>query len=438
LSRLEANLNNMPSALNLLQQIDRTLLLVGGRVLFALLLVAVQLYVLRAMLQIIRSMQLNRDRERTLKSIAIGMVVGANLPLGYFIVESFFSPHRLMLYAPPIGYEAAVRPFAYTFFIWTIGSLIFAAAAPLVMACFAIFQFIRSRKNHSNEATVTALDLSRRRFLRMALMAAAAMPFAVSAYGAFAARARKVVEKVIVPITGLPPQLDGLTIVQLSDVHAGMFMREPQMLEYARIANSLKPDIIALTGDFVATTSDQVESFMRAMSSLEARYGVFGCLGNHDIFTRSEEAVAHSFAKAGFKLLRNKNEIIDIEGAKLNIIGVDFLFGTRATASTLDHVLAELSLEGTTVLLQHAPQLFPQAAKFGIDLTLSGHTHGGQIALTIGDIIIAPARFSTMFLAGLFKIDNSHLYVNRGLGTTGPPIRINAPPEITHITLRAV
>ena len=173
------------------------------------------------------------------------------------------------------------------------------------------------------------------------------------------------------------------------------------------------------------------------MSSLEAKYGVFGCLGNHDIFTRSEEAIAHSFANAGFKLLRNKNEIIDIEGAKLNIIGVDFLFGTRATASTLDHVLAELSLEGTTVLLQHAPQLFPQAAKFGIDLTLSGHTHGGQIALTIGDMIIAPARFSTMFLAGLFKIDNSQLYVNRGLGTTGPPIRINAPPEITHITLRA-
>jgi predicted MPP superfamily phosphohydrolase len=94
-------------------------------------------------------------------------------------------------------------------------------------------------------------------------------------------------------------------------------------------------------------------------------------------------------------------------------------------------------MEGTTILLQHAPQLFPQAQKFGIGLTLSGHTHGGQIALTIGDMIIAPAALSTMFLAGLFKIGGSHLYVNRGLGTTGPPIRINAPPEITHITLKA-
>jgi predicted MPP superfamily phosphohydrolase len=271
----------------------------------------------------------------------------------------------------------------------------------------------------------------------MALTAASAMPFAVSAYGAIAARTRKVVERVVVPISGLPPQLDGLTIVQLSDVHAGMFMREPQMAEYARIANGLRPDIIALTGDFVATHSDQVEPFMNAMTPLEARYGVFGCLGNHDIFTRSEEALAKRFAAAGFSLLRNRNEIIDIDGAKLNIIGVDYLFASRSTANTLNHVLSELSLEGTTILLQHAPQLFPQAAKFGIDLTLSGHTHGGQIALTIGEMIIAPARISTMFLAGLFKIDDSHLYVNRGLGTTGPPIRINAPPEITHITLRS-
>jgi len=214
-------------------------------------------------------------------------------------------------------------------------------------------------------------------------------------------------------------------------------MPQSRMSEYALIASGLKPDIIALTGDFVATHNNQVEPFMSAMSLLEAKYGVFGCLGNHDIFTQSEAALSRRFTSAGFKLLRNKNEIIDIDGAKLNIVGVDYMFASRSTASTLERVLREMDLQGTTILLQHAPQLFPQAAKFGIDLTLSGHTHGGQIALTIGDIIITPARFSTMFLAGLFKIGDSHLYVNRGLGTTGPPIRINAPPEITHITLKA-
>src|SRR5258708_11237644 len=182
----------------------------------------------------------------------------------------------------------------------------------------------------------------------MALTAVASMPFAVSAYGAVAARTRKVVEKVIVPISNLPPQLDGLTIVQLSDIHAGMFMPESQMAEYARISSSLKPDIIALTGDFVATTSDQVEPFMRAMSGLEAKHGVFACLGNHDIFTRSEDTISRRFAAAGFKLLRNKNELIDIDGAKLNVNGVDYFFGPGSTQSTVDPVFRDAALEVTT------------------------------------------------------------------------------------------
>ena len=414
-------------------------MLVGARIVFALLLGAVQLYVGRAMFRIVRSTMLPQEKERIILTTVRVFLCVINLPLIFFIIESVVRPHELLLYGPPLKYESVVRPFAYIFFVWTMGSLLFSAASPIVMACFAVVQFFRRKTKSSgddNETTIQVFDLSRRRFLQMALTAVASMPFAVSAYGAVAARTRKTVERVVVPIPNLPPQLDGFTIVQLSDIHSGMFMRESQMREYASIASELRPDIIALTGDFVATTNEQVEPFTRAMSGLEARYGVFACLGNHDIFTRSEEAISHKFAEAGFKLLRNRNEIIEIDGAKLNVIGVDYFFGTRSTAGALDQVLRGLSLEGTTILLQHAPQLFPQAAKFGIDLTLSGHTHGGQIALTFGDVIIAPARLSTMFLAGLFKIGDSHLYVNRGLGTTGPPIRINAPPEITHITLK--
>ena len=415
----------------------RTLLLIAGRTLLSLLLISVQLYVLRALVRIIQSWQLNPQKARLLKAVAVGFVTIVNLPLVFFFIEGFFKPNGLLLYSPPRAFESSMRPFAYVFFVWTLGSLFFAAASPVAMACFAFFQFfVRKPAATTKEETVKALDLSRRRFLRTALTAVSAMPFAVSAYGAVAARTRNVVEKVIVPIPDLPTQLDGLTIVQLSDIHAGMFMKESEMAEYVRIANSLKPDLIALTGDFVATHSDQVAPFMRAMSSLKPKYGVFGCLGNHDMFTHSEEALTCGFANAGFKLLRNDNEIIELDGAALNIIGVDYLFATRSTAATLDGVLKRMSLEGTTILLQHAPQLFPQAANFGIDLTLSGHTHGGQIALTIGEMIITPAALSTMFLAGLFKIGDSHLYVNRGLGTTGPPIRINAPPEITHITLK--
>jgi len=424
--------------LKLLALISSTFAITVVRIVASLLFVAVQLYVLRAFLRIIRSLGLEQRREKLLITLAVVFIIIVNLPLVVFIIEGMISPRSFMLYSPLPGQEKLIRPFAYIFFVWTIGSFFFAAAAPVAMSIFAAVQFFRRRKTPvENGATIEAFDLSRRRFLQMALLAAASMPFAISAYGAIAARSRKVIEKATVAITGLPPQLDGLTIVQMSDIHAGFFMKESQMREYVEIANGLNPDIVALTGDFVATKREQAEPFIKAISGLKARLGVYGCLGNHDIFADAEEDIEQGFNEAGFKLLRSRNEIIDVDGAKLNIIGVDYI-GLNPSIRNLNDALRGINLEGTTILLLHAPQLFPQAAKTGIHLTLSGHTHGGQIALNIGDLIITPARLSTIFLAGLFKIGDSHLYVNRGLGTTGPPIRIGAPPEITHITLKAV
>jgi uncharacterized protein len=422
----------------ILAEIGRTILIVGVRLAFSLLLVAVQLYVLRAFLRIIRSMELERKKERLLIVAAVALVVILNVPLVIFALEGVFTPRGLLLYSPVPEYESVMRPIAYAFFIWNLGSLFFAAASPVAMALFAAVQFFRRKLNNpSDSATIEAFDLSRRRFLQMALLAVASMPFAVPAYGAVAARSRKVVERVVIPVTGLPPQLDGLTIAQMSDIHAGLFMRESQIREYVEVANSLNPDIVALTGDFVATKSAQVAPFIRAISALKSKYGVYGSLGNHDLFSNAAELIESGFVQHGFKLLRGKNEIIDVEGAMLNIIGVDYI-GLDSEIRSLKAAMGDISTDGTTILLLHSPQLFPQAAKAGIDLTLSGHTHGGQIALSFGDLVLAPARLATMFLAGLFKIDNSHLYVNRGLGTTGPPIRIGAPPEITHITLKAV
>jgi predicted MPP superfamily phosphohydrolase len=380
-------------------------------------------------------MGLSERREKVAVTAALVLFAVINLPLISFIIETFVSPRSFLLYSPPPGYERIVRPFAYLFFVWTIGSFFFAAAAPVAMSVYAAVQFFRRKPGTGDDDyTLAPVDLSRRRFVQMMLLAAASMPFAMSAYGAVAARSRKVVERVVVPIKGLPPPLDGFTIVQMSDVHAGFFMKESAMREYVEIANSLEPDLIALTGDFVATNRSEVAPFMRAMAGLRARRGVYGCLGNHDMFTDSEEEFERGFRAAGFKLLRSANDVIDVNGAALNIIGVDFI----NWRDSLDNALRGIRLDGTTVLLLHAPYTFPQAAAKGIHLTLSGHTHGGQIALTLGDLILTPARLSTVFLAGLYKIGESHLYVNRGLGTTGPPIRIGAPPEITHLTLKTV
>jgi predicted MPP superfamily phosphohydrolase len=416
--------------------ISRTLMIGGARLVFGLLLVAVQAYVLRALLKIIRVQALYPKRERLIEAGIWVFMFVVNVPLALFLLESIINPYSVLLYTPPPRFEPFLRPLSYTFFIWNLGSILLALIAPVAMAAYALVQLVRGRRAPSaRESTVDAIDFSRRKFLRLALTAAAAMPFAISAYGAVAALSRRVIERVTVPVHDLPEQLDGLTIVQMSDIHSGVFMTEAQMNNYVNIANDLKPDIVALTGDFVASSNRQVEPFMRAMSKLQARLGVFGCLGNHDMFTQSERLLATGFEAAGFKLLRNENHMLDVDGAALNIIGLDF-FQEGLGRGRSDIVLKRLPLDGTKILLLHAPYDFPLVARMGVELTLCGHTHGGQIALTLGDIIITPARLTTMFLAGLFKIGNSHLYVNRGLGTTGPPIRINAPPEITHITLK--
>jgi predicted MPP superfamily phosphohydrolase len=407
------------------------------RVIASAIFVGVQWVVLRAFLRILRSVGLGEQREKLAVGSAVGLFALVNAPLLWFVIETFVSPRSFLLYAPPPGHERIVRPFAYLFFIWMTGSFFFAAAAPIAMSVYAAAQFFRRKRSSDKSYTLAPVDLSRRRFMRVLLLAAASMPFAMSAYGAVAARSRKVVERVVIPIAGLPEPLDGFTIVQISDIHAGFFMKEAAMREYVEIANALEPDVVALTGDFVATNESQVGPFMRAMAGLRARRGVLGCLGNHDMFTGSEEELERQFAAAGFKLLRSASERIEVNGALLNVIGVDFI-GGGSRDLTLEQALRGIPLDGTTVLLLHAPYAFPNAAAKGIHLTLSGHTHGGQIALTLGDMILTPARLSTVFLAGLYKIGQSHLYVNRGLGTTGPPIRLGAPPEITHLTLKAV
>jgi predicted MPP superfamily phosphohydrolase len=425
----------------LLSLVSQAIYTAAARLLFAALLLFVQYYFIRAVLRTVKSLEIEKRKERYLISTVTIIFALANIPLAWFIIESLFTPGQVMLYSPAPEQEWIARPLSYLFFVWNLGSLIFAAASPIAMACFAAFQFLRRKRRRRiidavEDDSIEAVDLSRRRFLKMALSAAAAMPFAASFYGAVAARFGKMVERVTVPVRDLPPQLDGLTIIQMSDIHVGLFMSESRVREFVEIANNLSPDIVALTGDFLASRREQVAPFMNAISGLEAKYGVFGCLGNHDEYAHSERLLAKEFDRAGFKMLRNENRLIDVAGAKLNIIGVDFI-GKSGNGEKLKTALDGIPLEGTTLLLCHSPYPFDQAARMGIDLMLSGHTHGGQIVLALGDYLLTPARLATVFLSGLFRIDGSHLYVNRGLGTTGPPIRIGAPPEITHITLKA-
>jgi len=236
----------------------------------------------------------------------------------------------------------------------------------------------------------------------------------------------------------LPKAFDGFRIAQLSDIHIGPFMPEQEIRKYVAIANALKPDMTVLTGDFVTWVGDPQEAVVSALSGLRAPFGVFGCLGNHDAWAKVEDSITALFREIGFRILRQEAVDIAIHGEAFHLMGIDFQSlrrfgpgGTRVVRRFLDGVEGLRSPDLVNILLSHNPDTFDRAAELGIELSLAGHTHGGQVALEFISPEIAPSRLVTPYVSGWFEKPGGQLYVNRGIGTIGVPIRIGAPPEIT-------
>jgi len=292
------------------------------------------------------------------------------------------------------------------------------------------------------------IDQSRRTFFRYAAYALGSVPFLATTYGFATGRLRYRVEKVDVPIASLPKSLDGLRIVQISDVHFGDFMPQADLRRAVEMANQLKADLAVLTGDFINDNNDPLEECIRELSRLRAPLGVWGCNGNHEIYAEAEDRAQELFQQYGMRLLRQQNEQLEWNGGKFNLIGVDYqrqrtISGERR--QMLHNVDSLVRKDMPNILLSHNPNSFYRAADLGIELSLAGHTHGGQIRVEILDRGWSPARFMTNFVAGLYELPMGNgsgsgrsalLYVNRGLGTFGIPVRLGVPPEITLLTLR--
>lgn len=279
---------------------------------------------------------------------------------------------------------------------------------------------------------------SRRQFLEAASTAAVAAPFVAGAYGLLYGRLNLETTHQQIHLSRLPKAFDGFRIVQLSDIHIGPFMGEDEIRKYVRIANSLKADMIALTGDYIIFDPSPRRAVVNALRGLRAPYGVFGCLGNHDAWARSEDALTELFQAAGFKMLRQENMPIQASGESFNLIGIDFANSRGMSAGTghmssrhLEGMERLMAPDTANILLSHNPETFPRAAQLGIDFSLAGHTHGGQLALEFISPQLAPSRLVTPFVAGWFQRPGGQLYVNRGIGTIAAPMRIGAPPEIT-------
>ncbi len=271
-----------------------------------------------------------------------------------------------------------------------------------------------------------AVHFSRRRFLQSGAAALAAAPVLLAGYGSAVARQHGEVQSLDLPF-GRP-----LRVVQLSDIHAGLYMNRKQMRRYAEQVMDLRPDLFVITGDFISNSLAFLPGCLEEMARVRARYGTFTVLGNHEHWYGGVGELRTIFQKSGIALLHNTHRVIRHEEGEFAVAGIDDLLAGRPDLAGALHGL-EPGLP--TLLLSHRPEIFPQAAARGISLTLAGHYHGGQLKLVLPEGDLSLAHIRTPYPEGLYRLEAAHLYVNRGLGTTFTPVRLNVPPEITLFNL---
>jgi uncharacterized protein len=256
---------------------------------------------------------------------------------------------------------------------------------------------------------------------------------AVCGYGILVRRRWFVVREIDVAVDGLDPSFDGFRIAHLSDLHIGTYTPKSWGARWTKAANQRHADIAVVTGDLVSSGSDFHEDIAEVVAGLSAKGGVFVSMGNHDYFGDGEPLIT-LLGRRGVKVLRNEGVTLDRNGKSLYLAGIDDTWTRR---DDIDMALRERPEGAAVVLLAHDPERFRQAMKKDVALTLSGHTHGGQIAVPFISRWASLSHLTHHFHQGLYRQGRSALYVHPGLGTTGPPMRLGVAPAVVILTLRS-
>ena len=244
-------------------------------------------------------------------------------------------------------------------------------------------------------------------------------------------KARRIeVSEFRVPISGLGRELDGLRIVHLTDIHHGLYFSAESLAAAVELANSLQPDVVALTGDYVSYSRNFAHSAAELLSGLRARRGVFAVLGNHD-FRVGADLVSRALRRNGIEVLRNRHAVVRAGAAELYLAGVDDLWYN----ASLSRELRSVPRGRPVVLLSHNPGIVAAAAHFSVDLVLSGHTHGGQVRLPFLERRREANRSPKRFHTGWDAWGRTRIYISRGIGTIVVPVRVACPPEMPVFTL---
>lgn len=277
-------------------------------------------------------------------------------------------------------------------------------------------------------------DPSRRRLLQAAGAAALVVPIGGTTFG-FVRRNRFRVSETPIPIRDLPKDLDGLRIVQITDIHLSAFLSEREFARAIDMANEARAHIALVTGDLITRSGDPLDACLRQLARLRADAGVLGCLGNHEVYARAEDYVTAQGRRIGIDFLRRRARQLRFGNALINFAGVDY---QRIHSRYLEGAERWIVPGAVNVMLSHNPDVFPVAAAQGYDLTIGGHTHGGQVDVEILHQHVDVARYFTPFVQGLYRRANSSVYVSNGLGTIGVPVRLGAPAEVSVLRLCAI
>ena len=238
----------------------------------------------------------------------------------------------------------------------------------------------------------------------------------------------------------LGPEFDGLRVTQISDLHFRPYTGEKEIAAAVRAVNDTHPDVIVLTGDYVTSTwifdmgqrtADGIEECAEILKGLSAPLGVYAILGNHD-WSTDPDRISEALRSAGIRVLRNQAVAIERGKSRLWIAGTDCAFYNHAD---LQQTLSPIRDNDAVLLLAHEPDYADYAARYAVDLQLSGHSHGGQIVAPLVGPPHLP-RMGRKYVRGRYKVKNMQLYTNRGIGAVGLPIRFQAPPEVTALQLK--
>ncbi|GAB5897585.1 metallophosphoesterase [Mycolicibacterium mageritense] len=357
-------------------------------------------------------------RARWLSTAAL--VVAAAVLIGALVLPRVIGPRESAWVAWP-GY------------VWFgLASYLFLILLVLEPVRLLLRRWARGRPPAASDSTDA--QLNRRLFLaRSGAVVAGAASVGLVGVGAANALGSPDLLRVPVHLRRLDPAFNGFRIAVVSDIHLGPLSGRAHTERIVEMINATEPDLVAIVGDLVDGTVEELGAAAEPLRDLHSREGTFFVTGNHEYFVDDTASWLRELERLGLQPLRNENTAISRGAAAFDLAGVNDVAGkNRSDPPDFDRALSGVAVDRPTILLAHQPVQVHEAAARGVDLQLSGHTHGGQM-WPFHYVV----RLAQPTLAGLSTVDDTQLYVTRGAGFWGPPVRIGAPPDISLLTLRS-